>query len=147
MIDLAGWSAVRTGQSRRQVVVGAAIVRDGQVLACARAHPPSTAGKWEFPGGKVETGESEIDALVRECHEELGVAVAVGQRLGGDQVLGHGRSVLRVYLASLLGSAQPTALEHAELRWLAADELDQVTWLPADQPIVAILGPYLRQPQ
>jgi 8-oxo-dGTP diphosphatase len=125
------------------VVVGAAIVRDGRVLACARAHPPATAGKWEFPGGKVESGETETEALARECREELGVAIAVGDRIGGDQVLRHGRSVLRVYLASLHGTAQPAALEHSALRWLAADELDQVDWLPADRPIVAALRPQL----
>ncbi|MFV2020391.1 (deoxy)nucleoside triphosphate pyrophosphohydrolase [Micromonospora sp. LOL_023] len=126
------------------MVVGAAIVLGGRVLACARAHPPPTAGKWEFPGGKVETDETEVDALIRECREELGVAIAVGDRVGGDQVLGHGRAVLRVYLASLRGPAQPTALEHSALRWLAADELDQVDWLPADKPIVAELRPVLR---
>ena len=125
-------------------MVGAAIVLGGRVLACARAHPPPAAGKWEFPGGKVETDETEVDALIRECREELGVAISVGDRVGGDQALGHGRAVLRVYLASLRGSAQPAALEHSALRWLAADELDQVDWLPADQPIVAELRPVLR---
>ncbi|MFV2024265.1 (deoxy)nucleoside triphosphate pyrophosphohydrolase [Solwaraspora sp. WMMD937] len=143
LIDLAGSSAVRSGQVRRQVVVGAAIVLDGRVLACARTHPPGAAGKWEFPGGKVESGETETDALIRECREELGVAITVGDRIGPDRPLGHGRSVLRVYLAGLLGPAQPTALEHSALRWLAADELDQVTWLPADRPIVAELRPLL----
>jgi 8-oxo-dGTP diphosphatase len=98
---------------------------------------------WEFPGGKVEPGESDIEALIRECDEELGVRIAVGDRVGDDVLLGHGRAVLRVYTARLLDGGQPQALEHAELRWLAANELNTVAWLPADAPIVAALHPLL----
>jgi 8-oxo-dGTP diphosphatase len=87
----------------------------------------------------VEPGETEIEALIRECDEELGVRVEVGARVGRDVRLGHGRAMLRVYLAKLVEDDRPQALEHAELRWLAADELDSVPWLPADAPIVAAL--------
>ncbi|MDG4767786.1 (deoxy)nucleoside triphosphate pyrophosphohydrolase [Solwaraspora sp. WMMD406] len=125
------------------MVVGAAILLDGRVLACARSHPPEVAGKWEFPGGKVEDGESEHEALIRECREELGVTVAVGDRVGADVPLARGWSVLRVYQARLRGDGRPQAFEHAALRWLSADELDDVTWLPADVPIVAALRPLL----
>jgi 8-oxo-dGTP diphosphatase len=58
--------------------------------------------------------------------------------VGGDVPLAHGRAILRVWLAGLV-SGEPQALEHASLRWLAADELDSVPWLPADAPIVAEL--------
>jgi 8-oxo-dGTP diphosphatase len=153
-IDLAPLTAVYTerskdGGGRRQgersvkVVVGAAIVADGRVLACARANPPEVAGKWEFPGGKVEPGETEVAALVRECVEELAVRVEVGERVGPDVSMAHGRAVLKVYRARLVGADRPQALEHAGLCWLAADELDSVTWLPADVPIVAALRPLL----
>ncbi|TYB36422.1 (deoxy)nucleoside triphosphate pyrophosphohydrolase [Micromonospora sp. AP08] len=125
------------------MVVGAAIIMDGRVLACARSAPPEVAGRWEFPGGKVEPGEVETDALVRECAEELGVRVEIGDRLGRDVRMAHGRSVLRVYLARLLDGDEPKALEHSELRWLSAAELDTVPWLPADVPIVAALRPLL----
>jgi 8-oxo-dGTP diphosphatase len=125
------------------VVVGAAIIGDGRVLACARSAPPEVAGRWEFPGGKVEPGETETDALARECAEELGVRVEIGARVGRDVRMAHGRSVLRVYVARLLHGDQPKALEHLELRWLAAGELDTVPWLPADVPIVAALRPLL----
>lgn len=125
------------------MVVGAAIIMDGRVLACERSAPPEVAGRWEFPGGKVEPGEVETDALVRECAEELGVRVEIGDRLGRDVRMAHGRSVLRVYLARLLHGDEPKALEHSELRWLAAAELDTVPWLPADVPIVAALRPLL----
>jgi 8-oxo-dGTP diphosphatase len=125
-----------------RVIVGAAIIEDGRVLACERSDPPEVAGKWEFPGGKVEAGESEEEALVRECEEELGVLVAVGERVGDDVLLGHGRSVLRVYFATLL-KGQPVPLEHSEIRWLGRDELGDVPWLPADAPIVEALREHL----
>ena len=116
----------------------------GRVLACERSEPPEMAGRWEFPGGKVEPGESDVDALVRECDEELDVTVDVGDRVGPDVPVAGGRSILRVYLAELVGDKQPRPLEHSALRWLAVDELDDVTWLPADAPIVAALAPLLR---
>jgi 8-oxo-dGTP diphosphatase len=125
------------------VIVGAAIIAGGRVLACARAEPPEMAGRWEFPGGKVEPGEDDIAALVRECEEELGVRVEVGARVGQDILLSHGGAVLRVYVAKLLDGQVPQPIEHAELRWLGADELDSVPWLPADAPIVAALPPFL----
>ncbi|MEU7175166.1 (deoxy)nucleoside triphosphate pyrophosphohydrolase [Micromonospora tulbaghiae] len=138
-----------SGQADRReprVVVGAAIIEGGRVLACERSAPPEVAGRWEFPGGKVEPGEAETDALARECVEELGVRVAVGARVGRDVRMAHGRSVLRVYAARLLHGDEPKALEHAELRWLSAAELDSVDWLPADGPIVAALRPLLDTP-
>ncbi len=101
------------------------------------------AGRWEFPGGKVEAGESETAALVRECREELDVQVLVGPRVGADVPLGHGRSVLRVYAATLVDGDQPRWVEHLALRWLTAAELYEVDWLPADAPIVAALPPLL----
>ncbi|GAB3815841.1 hypothetical protein GCM10027605_63900 [Micromonospora zhanjiangensis] len=64
-------------------------------------------------------------------------------RVGRDVSMAHGRAVLRVYLARLVGADRPRALEHAGMRWLAADELDSVTWLPADVPVVAALRPLL----
>ena len=138
-----------SGQDDRRepkVVVGAAIIVDGRVLGCARSAPPELAGRWEFPGGKVEPGETETAALVRECAEELGVRVEIGARVGRDVRMAHGRSVLRVYVARLLHGDQPKALEHSELRWLSAAELDSVPWLPADVPIVAALRPLLARP-
>ncbi|UWP83724.1 (deoxy)nucleoside triphosphate pyrophosphohydrolase [Dactylosporangium fulvum] len=126
-----------------RIIVGAAIISDGRVLACERAQPPEMAGKWEFPGGKVDPGETEEQALVRECQEELGVEIEVGQRVGADISMLNGSAILRVYLATLVNRAQPVPLEHSDLRWLSHDELDSVPWLPADAPIVAALGPLL----
>ncbi|WP_051167675.1 (deoxy)nucleoside triphosphate pyrophosphohydrolase [Actinoplanes sp. N902-109] len=122
-----------------RVIVAAVIVTDGRVLACERSAPPEVAGRWEFPGGKVEPGESDAEALARECAEELGVRVEVGARVGPDVPLAHGRAVLRVFMVTLLDGDVPRNLEHTDMRWLSVDELDSVPWLPADKPIVAEL--------
>jgi 8-oxo-dGTP diphosphatase len=127
-----------------RVIVAAVIITDGRVLACERSAPPEVAGRWEFPGGKVEPGETDEQALARECVEELGVRVEVGSRVGPDVPLAHGRSVLRVFAVRLVDGDTPQALEHTSMRWLAVDELDSVRWLPADQPIVAELPMLLR---
>lgn len=143
MTNLAVYEVVHTQRSGPLVVVGAAIVVDGRVLGCERDNPPETAGRWEFPGGKVEPGETELEALVRECEEELGVVIAVGERLGDDVPMAHGWAVLRVWWATIV-SGQPRPLEHRSLRWLSVNELDDVPWLPADAPLVALLAPMLR---
>ena len=115
-------------------VVGAALVRDGRVLASRRTEPPHLAGLWEFPGGKVEAGESDAEALRRELREELVVEAAVGARLGPDVLLGD-TGVLRVYLCRLL-SGEPVLLDHDEHRWLGVDELTDVPWIPVDLPLL-----------
>ena len=100
------------------VIVAAAIVAGDppRVLAAQRSYPPELAGLWELPGGKVHDGESDLDALVRECREELGVEVRPGRRLGDDVAIG-AQSVLRVWWAELV-RGEPAALEHSALRWL-----------------------------
>ena len=128
-----------TGSQSPRVIVAAVIVIDGRVLACERSAPPEVAGRWEFPGGKVEPGESDAQALARECAEELGVRVEVGARVGPDVSLAHGRAVLRVFAVTLVDGDVPRAIEHTAMRWLGPDELDSVAWLPADRPIVARL--------
>ena len=129
-------------ETQRQIVVGAAIIDGDRVLAAQRSEPPSLAGLWEFPGGKVDAGETDEAALVRECREELGVDVMLGARIGRDWPIGeHG--VLRVWLASI-AAGELIAHEHAELRWLTIDELDDVPWIPADRVVVERLAGMLR---
>jgi 8-oxo-dGTP diphosphatase len=123
-------------------VVGAALVRDARVLAARRISPERLAGLWEFPGGKVEPGETDEEALLRELEEELGVTVVVGERIGPELQLG-GTAVMRVYLATLT-AGEPVGHEHDALRWLAADELDDVPWIPADAPVLPVLAAQLR---
>jgi 8-oxo-dGTP diphosphatase len=123
------------------VVVGAAIIADGRLLAAQRAEPAELAGGWEFPGGKVDPGEADEDALVRECREELGVEIKLRERIGGDWPLTPS-AVLRVWIAELV-EGTPRPLEHLALRWLAADELYDVPWLTADLPIVDAIRSHL----
>jgi 8-oxo-dGTP diphosphatase len=120
------------------VVVGAAIIADGRLLSAQRAEPPHMAGGWELPGGKVDPGESDEDALVRECHEELAIRIRLRRRIGADWRLSD-RAVLRVWTAEIIeGEAQP--LEHLALRWLAPHEFYEVDWLPGDRPVVDALA-------
>jgi 8-oxo-dGTP diphosphatase len=123
------------------VIVGTAIVRGRALLAQQRSYPPEAAGLWELPGGRVEPGESDVDAVVRECQEELGVEVSVKDPIGPDVALPNGK-LLRIYLAALVdATAEPHPHDHAALRWLTAGRLGDVVWLPADR----ILLPALRQ--
>jgi 8-oxo-dGTP diphosphatase len=126
------------------VVVGAAIL-DGdppgcRVLATQRAEPPRLAGLWEFPGGKVEPGEAEIAALVRECHEELDVTIEVGDRLGGDVRLDgpRGEWVLKVWTARIVAGTV-RLVDHSDARWLSYEQLGDVPWIEADAPLVEAL--------
>lgn len=121
-------------------VVGAAIVDGDRLLVAQRAGGPYD-GRWEFPGGKVEPGESDLSALVREIGEELGTAILPQAFLGEvvlDGVVGGGdpgASTLRVWWARLSGG-EPVAHEHAALRWVRAEELDDLAWIDADRPLI-----------
>jgi 8-oxo-dGTP diphosphatase len=117
-----------------QQVVGAALVRDGRVLAARRTTPAEAAGRWEFPGGKVEEGETPDAALVREIAEELGVAIEVRRWLTGAVPIG--TSYELVVAIAVISSGEPQPVEHDEVRWLGADELDDVDWLDPDQPFL-----------
>lgn len=122
-----------------KVIVGAAIVRGRALLAQQRSYPAEVAGLWELPGGRVEPGESEVDAVRRECHEELGVEVVVGKRVGEEVTLRTGM-VLRVYSARLADpTADPKPLDHHALRWIHAFSLESVQWLPADLELLPAL--------
>ena len=133
--------------AERVAVVGAALLRTGadgvrRVLASRRTDPPHLAGLWEFPGGKVDPGETDEQARVRELREELHVDAAVGERVGPDLPIGE-TAVLRVYLAELLDGAEPALVDHDEHRWLAAAELHDVAWIPVDLPVLPALARHL----
>lgn len=122
---------------KRIMVVGAALLRDGRLLAARRSAPPELAGRWELPGGKVEPGEEPADALVRELREELGVDTEPVERIPGEWPL-KAPYVLRVWTVRLsAGSAEPKPLQdHDELRWLTPAEIWDVDWLDQDVPAV-----------
>lgn len=114
-----------------QIVVAGALISGATLLVAQRQRPPELAGLWELPGGKVAPGESEADALVRELREELGVDVVVGERLGADVAVGE-VLILRAYLVKHTGGAVHPH-DHCALRWVGADELDSLDWVPADR--------------
>ena len=126
-----------TASSPPLKVVAAVIVRDGAVLACRRARHKDAAGRWEFPGGKVEPGEAPEDALRRELREELGVEVRVGALLDRTAT---GRVELACYAATLVGAAPTASTDHDELQWRGPGDLAGLDWADADRPVVALLG-------
>ncbi|WP_017976458.1 (deoxy)nucleoside triphosphate pyrophosphohydrolase [Actinopolyspora halophila] len=122
----------------RPVVVAAAIVDEGRLLAQQRRRPARHAGGWELPGGRVEAGETEAAAVVRECREELAVDVRVLRGFGTDvPVAADGGMLLRAYLASLRDrSAAPRPVEHRAVRWVGVARLPELEWLETDRLLV-----------
>ncbi len=126
-----------------RLVVAAAIVEHGRLLAARRRAPEQLRGRWELPGGKAEPGESPAEALRREIGEELGYRIAVGAQVGVTGRLPDGR-LLRAYECRPVGAVgdpagEPVPHEHDAVRWLAPEELDEVAWLEADRPLVEAL--------
>lgn len=135
--------AERLADPATPVVVGAAVLATG-LLVQQRGYPSDCAGRWELPGGRVEPGETEHQALVRECREELGVEVLPGGRVGPDVSL-PGGAVLRIHRARLADpSAEPRALHHRAVRWAGGDELAYLDWLAADRILIPDLQRALR---
>lgn len=125
-------------------VVAGAIVREGRVLASRRAPERRQGGLWELAGGRVEPGESDAEALVRELREELSVEVEVGPCLGeSSHTYAHGEVVLVGYLARWR-AGEPALRDHDAHRWLAAHELLALAWAPADLPLLGPLAERLR---
>lgn len=116
-------------------VVAAVIMKEGRVFATQRGYGEFKDG-WEFPGGKVEAGESPEEALRREIREELEVEVNVGDLIDTieyDYPAFH--LSMKCYACTIAGGS-PHLLEHEAARWLSADQLDSVAWLPADITLI-----------
>ena len=120
-------------------VVGAVITRDGLVMCAQRGHDGNLPGLWEFPGGKIEQGESKQAALMREITEELGCSVEVGREVTTTtHEYEFGEVTLTTFYCRLVAGT-PTLTEHVAIKWLRPDELDTIPWAPADIPAVALI--------
>lgn len=126
-------------------VVAAALIRNGSCLVALRGPAMSMPGFWELPGGKVSDDETAHQALVREIQEELAVEIEVGAPLGRAVVEVEGRPIcLDAYEAEILDGTLELR-EHAEIRWVEAQELPVLAWAPADIPLLPRLQHRIRQ--
>lgn len=118
-------------------VVGAVIVNQEQEILCAlRSQTMSLAGMWEFPGGKVELGETHEETLAREIREELGCDITVRDFVA--ECL-HDYQSVKVHLYTYyarISAGTPTPQEHERLEWVPAERLRDLHWAPADLPTV-----------
>lgn len=124
-----------------KTVTAAILVKDGKILIARRKADDRQAGKWEFPGGKLEAGETPQACLQREMREEFGIRVAVGQFFGESiHDYEHGTIRLLAYQASW-ESGRMGLNAHADLRWVLPGQLAEYDFAPADRPFVKKLQP------
>lgn len=123
-------------ERNRLVVVAAVTERDGRVMLCQRK-PASHAGlKWEFPGGKIEPGESPEAALVRELREELDIGVVVGRVRDVVFYQYPDRDVLLLFYACAIASGEPTPVDCNAIAWARPQELSKYDLAAADRVFV-----------
>ncbi|MFA5515388.1 MAG: (deoxy)nucleoside triphosphate pyrophosphohydrolase [Desulfuromonadales bacterium] len=119
-------------------VACAIIERDGLVLAAQRSAVMSLPLKWEFPGGKIEPGESAAACLAREIAEELAVGIVIRAPLPpSDWRYPEFAITLHPFVCALADSRPLRLLEHRAIRWLAAADLHHLDWAAADAPVLA----------
>ena len=117
-------------------VVAALIVREGRLLIARRPEGRHMAGRWEFPGGKLEKGESPEDAVEREIREELGLDVRAGRIYQAIAYSYPEKDVLLLFYAAVVVSGEPRPIEEAEIRWVTVAELDGYAFAPVDEMLV-----------
>ena len=121
-----------------EVVCGIIQNAEGHYLACRRPEGKHLGGLWEFPGGKIDAGETPAAALIRELREELGVEVEIGASLTPVEWRYEKSILLRPFLVRIL-SGELQAIEHDELIWCELADLKNRHWAPADEPILSEL--------
>jgi len=121
------------------------LVRGGRVFVAKRPPGGDLGGRWEFPGGKLEQGESDADAVAREFMEEFGVRAEADRLLGEGSFVHRGtRRSLAAWLADLDPGAEPLPLEHREARWATANELGDLDLADSDKSILPYVLPLLK---
>lgn len=120
-------------------VVAAYIRTNGKVLLCQRGPQKSRALQWEFPGGKVEPGETKPEALIRECMEELSVTLEVGAELADVRFDYPDVSIHLTLLDAVIRDGTPQKTEHADLRWVSPAAFERFALCPADRALVRCL--------
>lgn len=127
--------SITMNERKHIVVVAAIIVRDRRIFATQRGYG-EWKDWWEFPGGKIEHGETPEDALKREIREELATEIEMDElftTVEYDYPKFH--LTMHCYLCTIV-NGELSLLEHEDARWLAMDELDSVKWLPADKDVI-----------
>lgn len=120
-------------------VVAAAIEKDGKIFCAQRPEGKSLGGFWEFPGGKLEEGETEEQALLREIQEEFNAEIEIIEFINeASHEYDFGTVTMKTYLCKLL-SDQLNLLEHQDSLWLSPNELSSLNWAPVDRPAVELL--------
>ena len=118
-------------------VVGAILVENGKILCAQRGEDKSLAYLWEFPGGKIESGETPQEALVRELQEELLIEVDVQSEIFEETSYQYDFGLVHLTtFICLLKTGTPQLTEHIAVNWLAPNELNNLEWAPADIPAV-----------
>ncbi len=136
---------LKNGEYMKTVHVVAAVIREGdRVFATQRGYGEQKDG-WEFPGGKIEAGETPQQALVREIREELDTGIAVGECLTTIEYDYPAFHLSMQCFWAAICDGEPVLKEHEAARWLRAEELDDVAWLPADLTIIPLIKEKLLQ--
>jgi len=117
-------------------VVAALIRNNGKFMICQRSENKSRALLWEFPGGKVEAGETKEAALARECREELAIELSVGAVFAESTFVYPDISVHLTLLEARIIRGEPKLLEHRDIRWITPQEAHLFEFSPADVPFV-----------
>ena len=120
-------------------VTAAILENDGRIIIAQRKRSDHLSGKWEFPGGKIEPGETPQACLARELKEEFDIGVTIGEYLGSNiHHYDHISIVLMVYRAAWI-SGTITMNDHKAYRWITVDQLNDFDFAPADIPFVDML--------